>query len=128
MPHGPQFIGVRDSRNRRVPGLYVRNGLYYGQLWVDREDGRKTASKFALLDARGTSLTALVAAKEAMEVLSKIQRENALPATGHKPRLSAYFETHFSKSEGCDKKRRTLESQRQAVKRWQAHLGSLGAA
>ena len=34
--HGAQTIGVRDSRNRRVPGLYVRNGRYYAQLWVKR--------------------------------------------------------------------------------------------
>lgn len=33
--HGAQFIGVRDSRNRRVPGLCVRNGRYYAQLWVN---------------------------------------------------------------------------------------------
>ncbi len=33
--HGAQFTPARDSRNRRVPGLYLRNGRYYGQLWVD---------------------------------------------------------------------------------------------
>lgn len=40
MKHGAQFIGVRDSRNRRVPGLYQSNGCYYAQLWVTRDDAR----------------------------------------------------------------------------------------
>ena len=32
----------RDSRNRRVPGLYRRNGRFYAQLWVDRGYGNVT--------------------------------------------------------------------------------------
>ena len=51
--HGAQFIGVRDSRNRRVPGLYQRNGRFYAQLWVTRDDGQKTARKFPPAHARG---------------------------------------------------------------------------
>jgi hypothetical protein len=46
---GAQFIGIRDSRNRRVPGIYQRNGHFYAQLWVTREDARKTARRFPLL-------------------------------------------------------------------------------
>ena len=44
--HVAQFTPARDSRNRRVPGLYIRNGRYYCQLWVDRGDGRKSARRF----------------------------------------------------------------------------------
>ena len=40
--HGAQFIGVRDSRNRRVPGLYQRNGRFYAQFWVSREGSAST--------------------------------------------------------------------------------------
>jgi len=32
--HVAQFTPARDSRNRRVPGLYIRNGRYYCQLWM----------------------------------------------------------------------------------------------
>ena len=46
--HLAKFISVRDSRNRRVRGLYQRNGHYYAQLWVDRGYGRKSARKPAL--------------------------------------------------------------------------------
>ena len=33
--HSAQFMPARDSRNRRVPGLYIRNGRFYCQLWVE---------------------------------------------------------------------------------------------
>jgi len=41
--HLAKFIPVRDSRNRRVRGLYQRNGRFYAQLWVDRGYGKKSA-------------------------------------------------------------------------------------
>ncbi len=31
--HGAQFMAARDSRNRRVFGICVRNGRFCGQLW-----------------------------------------------------------------------------------------------
>lgn len=123
--HGAQFTGVRDSRNRRVPGLYVRNGRYYGQLWVDREDGSKTARKFPLLNADGEPVKALLDAKEAMEVLRNTRRENALPTTRHKPSLARYIETYFAKAEVFGKKPGILENERQSPKRWVAHLGEV---
>ena len=46
--HGAQFMAARDSRNRKVPGISTRNGRFHGQLWMEREDGTKTASKFPL--------------------------------------------------------------------------------
>ncbi len=122
---GAQFIAVRGSRNRRLPGLYSRNGRFYGQLWVDKEDGTKTARKFPLLDPDDEPVTTLNAAKKAMEVLRNTRRENALPTTGHKPRLADYVETYFAKAEVGQKKPRTLASQLQALKRWKAHLGDV---
>ena len=47
--HGAEFIIVRDSRNHRVPGLYTRNGRFYGQLWVDRGNGKKASRRFPLI-------------------------------------------------------------------------------
>jgi hypothetical protein len=49
--HSGKFIPVRDSRNRRVPGLYQRNGRFYAQLWVDRGFGKKSARRFALFNS-----------------------------------------------------------------------------
>lgn len=38
--HGAQFIAVRDSRNRRISGLYTRNGRFCAQPWTERRDGK----------------------------------------------------------------------------------------
>ena len=93
--HGAQFTGVRDSRNRRVAGIYVRNGRYYAQLWVDRDDGQKIARKFPLLTADGDPVTNLVQAKEAADVPRNDRREKNLPTSGHKPKFADYVETYF---------------------------------
>jgi len=51
--HRSQFIAARDSRNRRVPGLYVRNDRSYAQLWVDLGNGKnlRGAFRFAMKQA-----------------------------------------------------------------------------
>ena len=119
------FIGVRDSRNRKVPGLYVRNGRFYVQLWVSRDDGSKTARKFPLLNGEGESVSNLVEAKEAADVLRNNRREKTLPTSGHKPKFADYIETYFSKPSVTAKKPGTLENERQALNRWKAHLGDV---
>ncbi|MEA3188425.1 MAG: hypothetical protein QOD99_2255 [Chthoniobacter sp.] len=123
--HHAHFIGVRDSRNRRVPGIYSRNGRFYGQLWAEREDGKKTARKFPLLTPDGIPVETLVEAKEAMDVLRHDRRGRTLPASGPKPSLAAYIETYFGKAEIAQKKAGTLENERQALSRWKRHLGDV---
>ena len=118
-------MSVRDSRNRRVPGIYTRNGRFYGQLWVDREDGKKTARKFPLITADDAPVQTLNEAKEAMDVLRNDRRERVLPTCGHKPSLAAYVETYFGKAEIGRKKLGTLENERQALARWMRHLGDV---
>lgn len=65
--HEPKFIPVRDSRNRRVPSLYQRNGRFYAQLWIDRGFGKKSARRFALFTSDNSPVRTLEEAKEALE-------------------------------------------------------------
>jgi len=97
---------VRDSRNRRVPERYARNGRFYGQLWVDRNDGRKTARTFPLVTRDRAPVRTLNDAKEAMEVLRNDRRTLPLPTCGEKPSFSDDVETHFGKAETSHKKAR----------------------
>jgi len=122
---GAEFIPVVDSRNRKLPGIYTRNGRYYGQLWVDREDGTKTARKFPLLDAEGQPVKTMPAAKEAMEVLRHSRRERKLPLGGPKPTFFTYVDTYFSKAEVAAKKKGTLDNERWNLERWKEHLGDI---
>lgn len=116
---------MRDSRNRRVPGLYQRNSRYYCQLWVDLGNGRKAARRFPLLNDEGAPVTGLNEAKEALEVKRHERREKALPTLGRKPLFRDYCATYFDKAKVSRKRAGTLENERQAIARWLAHLGHL---
>ena len=63
--HFAKFMPVRDSRNRRVRGLYQRNGRYYAQLWVDCGYGKKSPRRFPLLTPENLPACTLQEAKEA---------------------------------------------------------------
>src|SRR5438445_4483169 len=83
--HRAQFIPARDSRNRRVPGLYVRGGRYYAQLWVDVGNGKKAPRRFPLKDGDNQPVRILQEAREALEIKRHERREKQLPGVGRKP-------------------------------------------
>ncbi|HWY40912.1 MAG TPA: site-specific integrase [Chthoniobacterales bacterium] len=121
--HRAQFIPARDSRNRRIPGLYIRGGRYYAQLWVDLGNGKKAARKFPLRDGDDQPVRNFSAAREALEIKRHERRENQLPTIGHKPRFSDYCATYFNKAKVQRKRPDTVAGERQALARWCDHLG-----
>ena len=79
--HGAQFIAARDSRNRKIPGLQIRNGKYYGYLWTETESGKRTPRRFPLSnEGDGLPCSNIAEAKTALEILRSDRRENKLPA------------------------------------------------
>ena len=123
--HGAQFIAARDSRNRRISGLSVRNGRFYATLWADRGDGQKTARRFPLLDGGGEPIRALPAAREGLVALKANRRENSLPAPGHKPSFEAFADSYIELQSTRAKKARTQNNEVQALARWKAHLAGV---
>jgi integrase len=123
--HTAQFTPARDSRNRRVPGLYVRNGRYYGQLWVDLGTGKMGPRRFPLVDGDNQPIRTLAAAKEALEIKRHERRERKLPTVGRKPLFLDYSEVYFGKAKVQRKRSGTLNNERQAIARWRDHLGHL---
>jgi integrase len=123
--HKAQFIPARDSRNRRVPGLYLRNDRYYGQLWADLGNGKKGPRRFPLVNGDNEPLRGLQAAKEALEIKRTERRERKLPTIGRKPLFSDYCETYFEKAKVQRKRAGTIENERQAIGRWRDHLGHI---
>ena len=79
--HQAQFIAARDSRNRRIPGLYIRGGRYYAQLWVDLGNGKKAARRFPLRDGDNQPVRTVSAAREALEIKRHERREKPRPQT-----------------------------------------------
>jgi integrase len=125
--HGGQFTGVRDSRNRKIPGLYVRNGRFYGLLWAEgKEGGKKAARRFPLADEEtGESCTTLAQAKEALDILRGARRENKLPSPGQKPGFESWKAQYLELQSSVSKKGRTRAIEKEALARWAAHLGNV---
>jgi hypothetical protein len=121
--HVAQFTPARDSRNCRVPGLYVRNSRYYCQLWIDRGDGRKSARRFPLFNSENLPARNLNEAKEALEIKRNDRREDRLPTPGRKPNFLDYSETYMNKAKVQRKRPGTLQNEQQAIARLRSHLG-----
>ena len=92
--HGRKFIPVCDSRNRRVPGLQMRAGGFYGSVWDAGADGKKTARKFRQLTPEGVPCGNLAEAKAARDLLQGAKQSEALPVAGRKPGFSTWAD-HF---------------------------------
>lgn len=122
--HGAKFIPVRDSRNRKVKGLYQRNGRYYGLLWAEGKNSKKTARRFPLRTPAGDPCASLAEAKEAFECLRGDRRENSLPRAGRKPSFAAWADTYLAQAATRAKKLRTVQSETLAADRWKAFFGS----
>jgi len=121
--HRAQFIPARDSRNRRIPGLYLRGDRYYAQLWVDVGNGKKTSRRFPLRDSDNQPVQTLSTAREALEIKRHDRRENQLPTIGHKPLFRDYCATYFEKAKVQRKRPDTVAGEREALARWCDHLG-----
>ena len=76
--HRAQFIAAHDSRNRRVPGPYVRYGRFYTQLWVVVGNGRKAPRRIPLFNLDGHPTRTLQVAKEAPETKRCERRQKTL--------------------------------------------------
>jgi len=122
--HAGKFIGVRDSRNRRMPGLYTRNGRFYGLLWAAGLGEKKTARRFPLNDPAGVPCTNLAQAKAAFDLLRGARQEESLPMAGRKPGFSSWAEQYLLRAATLAKKPGTVQNETQSLARWKSHLGS----
>ncbi len=117
--HRYTFSAARDSRNRKVPGLSVRNGRYYACLWVEGPGGKKTARRFPLEASNITE------AKEQLEIKRNDRREDKLPTSGRKPMLADYIETYLESATRQKRRQNTRDKDRAALLRWLAHIGNV---
>jgi integrase len=123
--HGPQFIPAVDSRNRRVPGLCLRNGRYYAQLWIDLGNGKKSARRLPLIDENKEPIRSLAGAKDALVSLRQHRKQNTLPQRGRRPIFAAFAAQYLQMASTRHKRKRTQEKEAAAIELWQAHLGGV---
>ncbi len=122
--HAARFVPLCDSRNRKVPGLSQRGSRIYGQLWIERSDGRKSPRRFPLT-VEGRPVTTITEAKEALEILRHQRRKAALPTDGRKPSFTEFADTYLTSGAVLQKKPRTVDNERLSIDRWKNHLGTV---
>lgn len=123
--HRRQFIPAVDSRNRRVPGLCIRNRRYYAQLWIDLGNGRKSARRLPLVDENKEPIQSLGAPKDALISLREHRKQNTLLRTGRRPTFAASAAQYLQMASTRQKQRRTQEKEAGAIEMWNAHLGQM---
>ena len=108
-----------DSRKRKVPGLWIRNGRYYAQLRIDLGNGRTAPRRIAL------AAETLDQAKAALEKTRTEKRAGTLPTPGHRPKFDDFAAEYFASATFAQKKKSTQGIERQALHRWISHLGGI---
>jgi integrase len=117
--HRYRFTIVKDSRNRKVRGLWRRGEKLYMQT---RVSGEKSARKIPL------KATTLEAARDEMADLKKQKRVEGLPHTGLRPLFSDYADKYLEFHRGVSdsgKKTRTIEREGHSLVHWKAAIGNV---
>lgn len=118
-PHTARFEAVLNSRKRKVRGLWKRGAHYYAQVRIDLGNGR-TSPRRIRLEADN-----LKAATEELEKTRTKNRAGKLPAPGHRPKFEDFAKEYLSSQSFAQKRKRTQDSERQAIDRLTAHLGGV---
>lgn len=117
--HRYRFTIVKDSRNRKVRGLWKRGNKLYMQT---RVSGERSARKVPLKS------TTLETARAEMADIKKQKRIEGLPDTGLRPLFSdyanKYLEFHRTASDS-GKKARTIDREGHSLVHWIAAIGNV---
>ena len=119
-----RYISVLDSRNRKVRGLWLRNGRYYVQYWVT---GEKSPRRSRL------EATTLEAAKKEMAAVSQQRDQGDLPSRERKPFFAELVSEYIEFLESVVQKQRdpaamhksvaTVQKEKGNLALWSAHFG-----
>jgi integrase len=117
--HRSRFTSVKDSRNRKVRGLWRRGEKLYMQT---RVAGEKSARKMPLTS------TALEAARAEMADIRKKNRGEGLPKTGLRPLFADYARKYLEfqrTARDSGKKPRTIAREDHSLVHWIAAIGNV---
>jgi integrase len=117
--HRHRFTSVKDSRNRKVRGLWRRGEKLYMQT---RVSGEKSARKIPLKS------TALEAARAEMADVKKQKRGEGLPDTGLRPLFGDYARKYLEfqrTARDSGKKPRTIAREGHSLVHWIAAIGNV---
>jgi len=117
--HPARFSAARDTRKRKIRGLWIRNGRFYAQMRVDMGNGTTKAVRVSLKS------TTLDAAKSEMEAKRTEKQTGELHLPGHRPKFSELVEQYKASASFLSKKEGTQQNETQALNRWIEHIGGI---
>ena len=117
--HPARFAAAKDTRKRKIRGLWIRNGRFYAQMRVDMGNGTTKAVRVSLKS------TTLDAAKAEMEAKRTEKQTGDLHLPGHRPKFSELVEQYKSSASFLSKKEGTRQNETQALNRWIEHIGGI---
>ena len=119
-PRSQAYQQVRDSRNRRVRGVWLRNGRFYANFTVADDLGRKSSRWVPL---SGTTLTDAVSDYNRL----KVERDDdRLRPLGLTPKLADYISESYLKTLAASGKRpSSIEKETAYLRRWSEIIGQL---
>lgn len=117
--HAARFHPARDTRKRKIRGLWIRNGRYYAQMRVAQGNGTTKAVRVPL------TASTLDGAKAEAEERRTEKKSGDLHLPGHRPKFSALVEEYQSSAAFLSKKEGTRQNETQALKRWIEHVGGI---
>lgn len=113
------FTQARDSRNRKVRGLWIRNHKFYLQMRVAGENSPRRIP----LEAQN-----LTAALEEVADWKRDRREQKLPTRGLKPIFSDYCREYldfYTQAKETGKRASTINRERSSLEMWMEHFKNL---
>ena len=122
--HRAQFIPARDSRNRRIPGLYIRGSpLLRAALGRcgKREESRAPFSASGTATIKRCTLSQLRVKHSKSSDMNGAKISFQQSATNLS--LQIIVTTYFEKAKVQRKRPGTVANERQAIARWRDHLG-----
>jgi integrase len=121
--HSAKFEAVIDSRKRKVRGLWRRGTTYYAQIRVALGNGRSAPRRFPLEAENLDQAKAQLEAKRTEKRQEK--REKKFHRPGRAPKFDELSQKYLASEFLKQKKASTQRSERQAIARWQTHMGGI---
>ncbi len=117
------FKQVRDSRNRRIAGIFIRGDRYYGRLLVE-DGGKRLNRRFPLLTPEGKPVRSVGEARDAFELLKLARRSDSLPTPATKPPgFREWVKTYTASAIRAERGAWTNYTEGKTLERWVRYFG-----
>ena len=117
--HAGMFSAVRDTRKRKIKGLWQRRGILYARMRVKEANGRSKDVRIPLV------ATTLDDAKVEIEKLRTDRVAETIHLPGHRPKFSELVEEYKKSAVFLSKKIGTQKNESQSLNRWIEQVGGI---